>query len=120
MVGFNGDSVNFNATASMASFHSCILPLVTSITWIVFWHMFSLYLAQKCGRIKIIDFMADNSFSIMMNHLFFVCIPSLIILMMERKHGAFVNDFDISQAMQSPWYRYYFKNFPFDFLCSVV
>lgn len=44
-----GDHINFYATAGMGSFHSSILPIITSFTGILFWYKVMQYLSEKLG-----------------------------------------------------------------------
>lgn len=44
-----GDYINFYATAGMGSFHSSILPIVTSFTGSLFWYKVMQYLSEKLG-----------------------------------------------------------------------
>lgn len=101
-----GDSIRFNSTAWMASFHSWWLPVVTSITGTLFWYKVMQFLSDKIGQLKAVDYIAENTFTIMCTHLFFARIPDFYVYF-QCLHGnpAFA-DFPVEAFRQNIWNGY--------------
>lgn len=101
-----GDRLKFSATSEMKSFHSCYLPLITSVTAILFWYIAMDFLASKIKKNKVIDFIANNTFTIVMTHLFFLNIPNFYVFFKVKSGSTSYADFDVSLFQSSAWYRY--------------
>ena len=72
-------NINFPATVGMNNFHSWILPVITSMTGILFWYEVSFFLSSKIGERKEINFLAENTYTVMATHTFFMNIPKFYI-----------------------------------------
>ena len=120
LIGLYNSDVLFYSTASMASFHSWYLPLITSLTGSLFWYTISNFLAQNFGSINLINFIADNTFNIMMCHLFFMGIPTFCILFLTKIGYNPCPDYDITPFLESAWSKHYFGMWLIDFFISLL
>lgn len=100
-----GDFINFYSTAYMASFYSWWLPLITSITGILFWYKVMYFVSNKIGATSIINFIAENTFTIMEAHLFFLNVPNFYIYFKILHGSELFTDFDINAFQESAWFR---------------
>lgn len=101
-----GDKINFYSTSAMGSFNSWYLPLVTSIIGMTFWYEVMSYLSEKIGQSRYIDFIAENTFTIMETHLLFANIPNFYVLFRIKNGSSNFPDFDIQKFVESAWFRY--------------
>ena len=101
-----GDSIRFNSTAWMASFHSWWLPVVTSITGILFWYKVMQFLSDKIGQLKAVDYIAENTFTIMCTHFFFSKIPDFYAYFQSLHGNAAFADFPAEAFQQNIWNGY--------------
>lgn len=101
-----GDKINFYSTSNMDSFTSIWMPIITSITGILFWYELMTLFAKRGIYGKAIDFIADNTFTIMACHLLFVNIPNLFCFFFAKYHENIYQDFSIDSFISSAWYRY--------------
>lgn len=101
-----GNKINFYGTVNMGSFNSCYLPLITSVTGILFWYKMVYFVSLRIGEIKIIDFLSKNTFTIMQVHLFFINIPNFFIFWQIKSGSNLFSDFDVSLFQISVWTRY--------------
>ena len=97
-----GGDINFIATSGMGNFKLWYLPLITSITGILFWYMVMDFLAKKIGEHYLIDFIAQNTFTIMETHLLFVNIPNFYVFFRIMKGIQSYPDFDIQRFRGVP------------------
>ncbi len=105
LVIYFGDGVTFKSTLFMNSFSNVFLPVITSVTGIVFYYEITHYLSAKIGETKITSFIARNTFVIMQVHLLFINVPNFYYYMLARKGMAYT-DFSIEIFTNSVWYRY--------------
>lgn len=106
LIGFYGSDILFCATAYMESFNSWFLPLITSVTGGLFWYTISSFLAQTVKSVTLVNFVADNTFNIMMSHLFFLCIPTFCILFSIKSGHNPCPDYDIAPFLKNAWNKY--------------
>ncbi len=117
---YGSANISFVSTSGMGSFKSIWLPYVTSLTGIMFWYSVMKGISDTWGRIGIIDFVADNTFSIMAIHLLFADIPGFFVYF-ETLKGKFYEGFDINAFIGSAWYRYYDNTYLYySLICAVV
>lgn len=101
-----GDNIRFNSTVWMASFHSWWLPIVTSVTGILFWYKVMQFFSDKIGQLKVVDFIAENTFTIMCTHFFFARIPDFYAYF-QCLHGNLIfADFPTEAFRQNIWNGY--------------
>ena len=101
-----GQKLNFCSTNEMSEFNSCIIPLITSVTGTLFWYKVMQFLASRIGSIKIIDFISENTFTIMEAHLFFANIPNFYVFYKIKTGSMSYPAFDTACFKQHPWIRY--------------
>ncbi|MCI8535612.1 MAG: acyltransferase [Hungatella sp.] len=114
-----GGDINFIATSGMGNFKLWYLPLITSITGILFWYMVMDFLAKKIGEHYLIDFIAQNTFTIMETHLLFVNIPNFYVFFRIMKGIQSYPDFDIQRFRGGAWFRYNENTRLIGFLCGM-
>lgn len=98
--------IDFPSTEGMSFFHSWKLPLITSLTGILFYYEVMSFLSSKIGERKEINFIAQNTFTIMASHLAFINIPNFYVYY-KILHGskAYAN-FNMAAFRTSAWIRY--------------
>lgn len=101
-----GDKINFYSTFLMKSFNFWWLPLITSITGILFYYEVMEFLSRKIGPNKIIDFISRNTFVIMQIHLLFTNIPNFYVYLKILNGSTLYSDFDIKRFLSGTWVRY--------------
>lgn len=101
-----GDAINFYSTAAMGLFQSWWLPLITSITGTIFWYKVMYFVSNKIGPVRIIDFIAENTFVIMEVHLFFLNIPNFYVYFSILHGSTLYPDFDVAFFQGTAWLRY--------------
>ena len=86
----------------MESFHSTnyFLPLLTSVTGILFWTTLCTYLEPVFAANTIVNFISNNTFFIMANHLFFYNLVNGFINLLN------VDGFDVYTFQTTAWYKY--------------
>ena len=62
------------------------LPLITSSTGILFWLRISKILSEYIGKNKLVNYISNNTFSIMSHHIFYFFIFDLILYFINLKH----------------------------------
>ena len=58
------------------------------------------------GQVKIVDFVAENTFTIMMSHLLFVNIPNFIVYFQILRGSTAFSDFPAKDFVAGAWFRY--------------
>jgi fucose 4-O-acetylase-like acetyltransferase len=106
LICFFGDDINFMATSAMGNFHSYWLPLITSITGTLFWYKIARYVSARIGRIPIIDFVAENTFTIMACHVIFINVPNFYAYYQFLSGNTAFSDFPIEAFRANAWVRY--------------
>lgn len=117
---FFGDSINFYSTHGMGKFHHIVLPLITSITGIIFYYEVMSFASERIGERKGISFIADNTFVIMQVHLLFVNIPNLFIYRAITHGATKYSDFPVKSFVTSTWIRYSPNSRLIGFFCGLV
>lgn len=101
-----GDNINFIATSSMRYFNSWYLPLITSVTGIIFYYELMSFLSSKIGQNKVIDFISRNTFTILETHLLFLNIPNFYIYLKIKAGSTLYKDFVVNNFVNGAWVRY--------------
>lgn len=101
-----GDNVKFVSTSMMGNFNSWWMPLCTSITGTLFWYKVMQMISGRIGQINIVDFIGENTFTIMMCHLIFANIPNFIVYLQIRGGVMAIEDFPVQQFVSSAWIFY--------------
>ncbi len=101
-----GSKIMFIDTSIMNGFYTVILPIITSMTGIIFYYEIMEFLSKKIGQNKVIDFISRNTYVIMESHLIFINIPYFYVYMQILNGSTFYTDFDIEKFMNSAWVRY--------------
>ena len=101
-----GEKINFYSTSGMNSFKTWHLPLITSITGILFYYEIMEFLSRKIGTSKIIDFISRNTFVIMQVHLLFINIPNFYVYLKILNGSTLYSDFDMNKFINGAWVRY--------------
>lgn len=101
------DQIYFNDVATMAGFLTQFdfLPLLTSITGICFWLKISEMLAPVFGNNRIVNFVSNNTWTIMMHHMIFFNLYNLILALFV-KLSILQIPFDFSAFHSTAWYRF--------------
>ena len=102
-----GDKLNFFSTSGMGKFNSWWLPLCTSITGTLFWYKIMQMAAERIGQVSIVDFIAENTFTMMMCHLMFANIPNFAVYLQALNGSTSFSDFPVQQFVSTPWSTYY-------------
>ena len=105
-----GNEINFYSTSNMGRFTYWFLPVITSITGIIFWYEIMEFISRKIGENKIINFISRNTLIIMEIHLLFANIPNLIIYTMTTLGSTKYLDFNIELFRNSAWIVSYNNN----------
>lgn len=101
-----GTKINFVSTCTMAYFNTWHLPLITSITGILFYYELMSFFAEKFGERKLINFISRNTYVIMETHLLFTNIPNIFIYWRIQNGSRMYNDFRTDIFRYSAWYRH--------------
>ena len=115
-----GENIKFNSTTYMGQFHSWWLPLLSSFTGILFWYEVMHFAAKRIGEVKIISFIADNTFTIMCAHLSLVTIPNFFVYSQILKGSTKYADFPIEGFLSSAWTRYNSNTNLIGFFCGLI
>lgn len=115
-----GDKIIFASTSEMGQFKTWYLPLITSITGILFYYELMKFLSIKIGQNSITDFISRNTFVIMQTHLLFANIPNFIIytkILLGRENYA---NFNVESFRNMAWLTIY-KNYSLlYFFCGLI
>ena len=120
LVLFYGNKLNFYSTYFMKSFNSIILPLVTSITGIIFYYEVTSFLAETIGENRAVSFIGKNTFVILQVHMLFANIPNYYIYHAIQHGSRNYNDFPIDTYMNSIWTRYSQNSNLISFFCGLI
>lgn len=101
-----GDRIDFYSTGGMGHFNSWWMPLITSITGTLFWYKVMQLVASKIGQEPIIDFIAENTFTIMECHLVFLNIPNFYAYYQFLHGNPAYADFPMKIFIHGAWLRY--------------
>ncbi len=112
--------IEFIATGGMGNFNSFWIPILTSVTGSMFWYKVMQLLSTKIGAVKIIDFLAENTFTIMCSHLLFVNIPNFYAYFQYQKGNPDYVDFPEAAFISSAWLRYNPNSRLIGFFCGLL
>lgn len=115
-----GNKINFYSTAGMRSFHVWYLPLITSMSGILFYYEIMDYLSGKIGQNSITDFISRNTFTIMQVHLLFVNLPNFYAYFQCIQGNPAFADFPVNSFLSSAWVRYSPDSRLIGFFCGVI
>ena len=115
-----GDKVNFIATSGMGNFNSWWMPLCTSVTGTLFWYKITQMISSRIGQVNIVDFVAENTFTIMMCHLMFVNIPNFIVYFRIQEGSTAFSDFPVQDFVAGAWVRYSSSSRLAGFCCGLL
>ncbi len=98
------NNINFYNLNSMSGFLTDIyvLPLITSITGIAFWLVISKELVPIWGENKLVNYISNHTFTIMMFHMTFFALYNFLI----SRIPMVAKDFDFDTFYATAWYRY--------------
>lgn len=115
-----GDKINFFSTAYMASFNSWWIPLLTSITGTIFWYKVMQLISQKIGQVHIVDFIAENTFTILACHLMFLNIPNFYAYYQFLCGNSTYVDFPVNYFLNQAWLRYSPNTRLLGYFCGII
>lgn len=100
--------ITFKRCANMSGFHSdqLLIPLLTSVTGIAFWLKISKWLTPMMKDNRIIQYISDNTFFIMIHHLAVINVFHAILWYMKKWGVTALVDFNTFEFRSSPWYIY--------------
>lgn len=101
--GFNALAWNGDGMTGKEDYAGIYLILV-GLLGILFWLKISQLLVPAIENSKIINFISNHTFEIMINHIIFMWFVNLILVALSGSFE-FVN-FDIQRAINDPWYRW--------------
>lgn len=115
-----GDHINFYSTEGMDNFHFSILPIVTSFTGIIFWYKVMQYFSEKLGGVRIVDYIAENTFTIMECHLIFVNLPNFYAYYQYLHGNVLYANFPAAKFIANAWLRYSPNTRLVGFFCGIL
>lgn len=84
--------------------NACYLPILTFITGTLFWLRISKILEKWIGNNKLVNYISNNTFSIMSHHLFYIFILNFVLYLINVPY------FDLSNFHNGWIYRYQIPN----------
>lgn len=115
-----GNRVNFSSTALMNNFKTWYLPIITSFTGIIFYYEIMEFLSRKIGQTKLTDLIAENTFTIVETHLFFINIPNFYIYLQILLGSTKYSNFSTLDFINNAWYRYNTSTNIIGFFCGLI
>ncbi len=82
-----------------------LLPLIVSMTGILFWNRIARILTKSLGDSKIVNYISENTFSIMMHHMSFVLVFNIILYFIHNITGKLTN-FNVARFQAGTLYTY--------------
>lgn len=113
-LGFNvAWSVNYNKT-------NILLPFLTSITGIMFWLRVAKILEPSIAKSKIVNYIGNNTWTIMMHHLFIFFVINTLLYSLSPIFG--LNNFNEELYRTNIWYSYVpgIKHFLFFYVIAAI
>lgn len=77
-------------------------------------------MSKRIGQVRIVDFVAENTFTIMMCHLIFVNIPNFVVYLQIRGGGTAFGDFPVQKFIAGAWVRYSPASRLAGFVCGLL
>lgn len=120
IVKYGKYDIIFLDTSNMEKFKTWYLPIVTSLTGIIFYYEIMEFLSRKIGQNSIIDFISRNTFTIMETHLLFINIPNFYMYLQKMVYSSKFINFDSNAFIGSAWYRYDNNSNLIGFFCGLI
>lgn len=97
----------FNSLSTMSGFLTdfYFLPLITSVTGILFWLTVSDILSLSLGESKLVNYVSNNTYTVMMHHMLFFNVYNLILYTYNKYFGI-ISGFDANAFRSTGSYRY--------------
>nr|WP_300844768.1 acyltransferase family protein [uncultured Acetatifactor sp.] len=102
--GWNLNWLIFNSKLLNMNNIFCLTPLATSVLGICFWLSLSKILVPSFGGSRLVNYISNHTFVIMMNHIFFMANVNWVLVLVNRYFA--MPGFDINSALTTSWYRY--------------
>jgi hypothetical protein len=96
------------------------MPFCAYITGTLFWYKIVQMVATRIGQVNIVDFVAENTFSIMMCHLMFTNIPNFVVYLRILNGSSLYGDFPVQQFVSNAWVHYSLTTCLVGFVCGVL
>lgn len=87
------------------------LPFIVGCTGIAFWFRIAANLEPILGKSKLVNIVADNSYSIMINQFMGAMVVKTCFALIAR-YTSFCADFNMALYKDTIWYEYYPEGFP--------
>lgn len=106
LIAVYGDHIRFPYCARMGGFSTSnlLLPLITSVTGIAFWLKISKSLAPVLGSSKLLNFISENTFFIMIHHLTAKALFNGLLILGKKLGIASLASVDAERFKASAWY----------------
>ncbi|MDO5400355.1 MAG: acyltransferase [Eubacteriales bacterium] len=85
---------------------NCLVPLLTAVTGIFFWLKIAKFMEPVLGGSKLVNYISDHTFFIMMHHVLFLVAFSVLLFAGMKLGVPGLGDFDVGAFLSDPWYRY--------------
>ncbi|MBE5882339.1 MAG: acyltransferase [Lachnospiraceae bacterium] len=104
LIYMTGNQIYFNDINKMTGFMTDIyvLPLMTSVTGIAFWLAISDKLVPVLGENKLINYISNHTYAIMMFHIIWFNVYNFLISRIPQV----AKTFDFEKFYKTAWYRY--------------
>jgi fucose 4-O-acetylase-like acetyltransferase len=98
---------NFTDITTMSGFRTdyYFLPLITSITGICFWLTIANILTPALGNHRLVNYISDNTLTIMLHHIFFFNVYNLILAILTALNILHI-PFNFDAFRSTAWYRF--------------
>lgn len=106
LIAVYGDHIRFPYCARMGGFstNNLLLPLITSVTGIAFWLKISKAFTPVLGGSKLVNFISDNTFFIMIHHLAVKALFTGLLIVGKKLGIASLASVDAERFKASAWY----------------
>ncbi len=115
-----GSSIRYPSVCTMNTFSHWYLPLITFITATVFFYEVAGILASRFGPNPIVNFLGNNTATIIETHLLFLNLPNLYCYLQCINGNPDYAWFDAGQFVYSAWYRPGTASNLMGFVCGMV
>lgn len=78
------------------------------------------FLSRKIGQTKLTDLIAENTFTIVETHLFFINIPNFYIYLQILLGSTKYSNFSTLDFINNAWYRYNTSTNIIGFFCGLI
>ena len=113
-------TISFVTTKAMGSFYSWWTPLLTSITGTLFWYEIMKAVSEKFGTSKAVDFVANNTFTIMSCHMVFINIPNFYAYYQRLSGNVRFSDFNTEEFIHNAGIRFSNNTRLVGFFCGLI